>query len=83
MQLIGRFLWGMAAGVYTVLVPKFINETVPSNLKGPFGAMSQFMVTFGIVVPALLALNLPYFTFEEYNNKNCKVTSVNVRNKIF
>ena len=53
----------MAAGVYTVLVPKFINETVPRDLKGPFGAMSQFMVTFGILVPALLALHLPYFTF--------------------
>lgn len=31
-QLIGRFFWGMAAGVYTALVPKFINETAPMEL---------------------------------------------------
>lgn len=39
-QLVGRFMWGLAVGVFTVLVPKFINETAPSELKGPFGAMS-------------------------------------------
>lgn len=39
-MLTGRFLWGMAAGVYTVLVPKFINETAPNEYKGPFGAFS-------------------------------------------
>jgi hypothetical protein len=53
----------MAAGVYTVLVPKFINETAPSELKGPFGAISQIMVTVGILLVALLALRIPYFTF--------------------
>jgi cyanate permease len=39
-QLIGRFIWGLSVGVFTVLVPKFINETAASELKGPFGAMS-------------------------------------------
>lgn len=40
LQLVGRFFWGLAAGVYTVLVPKFINETAPSEYRGPLGAMS-------------------------------------------
>ena len=62
LQLIGRFIWGMAAGVYTVLVPKFINETAPCELKGPFGGISQVMVTAGILMVAILALPIPYFT---------------------
>ena len=63
MQILGRILWGMAAGVYTVLVPKYINETAPTELQGPFGTFSQIMVTLGILLVALLALRIPYFTF--------------------
>lgn len=40
MQLIGRFIWGLSGGVYTVLVPKFIVEAAPNELKGAFGAIS-------------------------------------------
>jgi hypothetical protein len=36
----GRFLFGMAAGAFTVFVPKFINEISPKEFKGPFGAIS-------------------------------------------
>ena len=39
-QLVGRFIWGIAAGVNTVLVPKFITETAPKELNGTFGAIS-------------------------------------------
>ena len=39
-QICGRLLLGISIGIFSVLVPKFINETVPSELKGPFGAMS-------------------------------------------
>jgi len=38
--MICRFFYGMAVGAFTVIVPKFINETVPQQLKGPYGAMS-------------------------------------------
>lgn len=67
LQLVGRFFWGMATGVYTVLVPKFITETAPNELKGPFGAISQLLVTLGIFVAAQLAIRIPYFTFQETN----------------
>ena len=36
----GRFLFGMAAGAFTVFVPKFISEISPKEYKGPFGAIS-------------------------------------------
>jgi MFS family permease len=38
--LTGRLLYGMSAGTFTVLCPKFISEVAPTEYKGPFGAMS-------------------------------------------
>lgn len=58
-QVIGRTLLGASIGIFSVLVPKFINETAPSEYKGPYGVMSQFMITFGILVSSLLGLNIP------------------------
>ncbi len=62
-------------GVFSVLVPKFINETAPSELKGPFGAMSQFMITFGILVVALIGLAIPYFSFSNINDP-CQIMQI-------
>ena len=38
--LVGRFIWGLGAGSFTVFVPKFINETAPTEKKGTFGPLS-------------------------------------------
>lgn len=57
--LIGRFIFGLAAGAFTVFVPKFINETAPTEFKGPLGAMSQFMTTVGIVIPSAFGIFIP------------------------
>ena len=46
--LIGRLIQGLAAGSFTVFCPLYINETSPSDLKGPAGAMFQVIVAFGI-----------------------------------
>ena len=35
-----RFVYGLAIGAYTIFVPKFINETTPTELKGPYGGIS-------------------------------------------
>lgn len=55
----GRFLYGMAAGSYSVFVPKFINEVAPLEYKGPFGGISQFMLTLGIFMAALICIPIP------------------------
>ncbi len=60
LQMACRFFYGMAAGAFTVMVPKFINETAPHELKGPYGALSQISITVGIFVCALLGLPVPY-----------------------
>ena len=54
-----RFVYGLAIGALTVFVPKFINETTPTELKGPYGGISQIMCCLGILVPSLLALLIP------------------------
>jgi MFS family permease len=56
---VGRFLFGLAAGSFTVFVPSFINELTPTELKGPFGSATQLLVTFGILVSNLLGIPLP------------------------
>lgn len=67
-QMVCRLFYGMASGAYTVMVPKFINETAPQELKGPFGAMSQISVTVGIFVCALLGLPLVDYENDDYVN---------------
>ena len=66
-QMVCRFFYGMAAGAFTVMVPKFINETAPQELKGPYGALSQISITVGIFVCALLGLPVPYDDGESFN----------------
>jgi MFS family permease len=38
--LVGRFIWGIGAGSFTVLTPKFINETSPLEKKGFYGTFN-------------------------------------------
>lgn len=38
--LIGRFIYGLACGSFSVFVPLYINETAPIELKGPMGVMT-------------------------------------------
>ena len=56
---IGRFLWGIGYGAFSVLSAKFINEITPIELIGPFGAMNQLSLTFGAALPCTLALAYP------------------------
>ena len=37
---IGRFIWGVAYGAFSVVCAKMINEIVPIELIGPFGAVN-------------------------------------------
>jgi len=56
---IGRFIWGVAYGAFSVVCTKMINEFTPIELIGPFGAMNQLSLTFGAALPSTLALAYP------------------------
>lgn len=57
--LVGRFIYGIANGSFSVFVPLFINETAPIEMKGPIGVMTQLFITMGIMISFLIGLVIP------------------------
>lgn len=54
--IIGRILQGICVGIYTSLVPVFINEISPLELTGTFGTFSSSFIALGIIVTNILAI---------------------------
>lgn len=74
---IGRFLYGAAAGGYSVFCPKYISEIAPTAIKGPAGCLTQICVTFGILVANALGL-IPFdadgeSSMSDDNKDKCKL----------
>ena len=38
--ILGRFIFGMAAGAFSVFCPKFTSEIAPAEYRGPLGAIN-------------------------------------------
>ncbi|CDW77776.1 sugar transporter family protein [Stylonychia lemnae] len=57
----GRFIYGLATGSFSVLVP--INEAAPTELKGPLGAVTQILITVGIMIAFFLGIPIPKFDY--------------------
>lgn len=51
---LGRFISGIGAGAAVVVVPIYISEIAPPEEKGLFGALTQVMINFGILIAQLL-----------------------------
>lgn len=52
--IVGRLLQGMSGGVIAVVVPLYLAECLPSNVRGRGTAVFQFMLTLGIVLAAFV-----------------------------
>ena len=50
----GRLLSGLGCGAAVVVVPIYISEISPLGYKGLFGATTQIMINFGILIAQLL-----------------------------
>merc|ERR1719481_1160427 len=48
--LVGRLVVGLTAGLNTVLVPMYVSEIAPVNLRGGLGVFNQLAVTSGIFI---------------------------------
>ena len=48
--IIGRFIYGYAAGAFSVFCPKYISEVSPVEVQGQTGSLVQVSVTMGILV---------------------------------
>ena len=58
MIFIGRFLIGLACGFFTGLVPLYISEIAPVDIRGQIGVVNQLGVTTGILVSQILGLEV-------------------------
>lgn len=63
--IIGRFIYGMAAGIFSVAVPGFFNELCPTELKGALGGSIQILLNTGILIASALGLVVPDITKDE------------------
>jgi MFS family permease len=53
------------------MVPKYLNETIPFEYKGPIGALSQCMITLGIFWASILG----YIFMDKNQIQDPQVTS--------
>ena len=44
---VGRFIWGLAFGAFSVCVPKFVDEINPVEYGGSFGAIVNLFCVIG------------------------------------
>jgi len=55
--LVGRLVVGLTAGLNTVLVPMYVSEIAPVDLRGSLGVFNQLAVTSGIFLGQILGLS--------------------------
>ncbi|KAL0280738.1 UNVERIFIED_CONTAM: hypothetical protein PYX00_001954 [Menopon gallinae] len=53
---IGRFIIGVNCGLNTSLVPMYISEIAPLNLRGGLGTVNQLAVTLGLAISQILGI---------------------------
>ncbi|XP_024936497.1 glucose transporter type 1 isoform X6 [Cephus cinctus] len=56
MLFFGRFVIGVNCGLNTSLVPMYISEIAPLNLRGGLGTVNQLAVTVGLLVSQVLGI---------------------------
>ncbi|XP_015117078.1 glucose transporter type 1 isoform X6 [Diachasma alloeum] len=56
MLFLGRFVIGINCGLNTSLVPMYISEIAPLNLRGGLGTVNQLAVTVGLLISQVLGI---------------------------
>lgn len=56
MLVVGRLVIGFNCGLYTILVPMYISEIAPLNLRGGLGTVNQLALTIGFLLSQILGL---------------------------
>jgi MFS family permease len=56
---LGRFMFGISGGVLSAVMSISMNETVPKELYGSFGAMTNFYILLGLLISAAFGGVLP------------------------
>jgi len=59
---IGRLITGLSIGCNGVLCPTYISEVAPAKIRGTLSSCYQLMITFGIIVAAIINSIVWYYT---------------------
>ena len=70
---IGRLMYGLAAGHANIIMSKSINETVPSDLSGQFGIMTNGFISIGIMLSLFMGMVLTEDKAEYANDEGWRV----------
>eukprot|EP01054_Gregarina_sp_Poly1_P004421 Gregarina_sp_Poly_1__4420@NODE_2384_length_2199_cov_2205_443246_g1518_i0_p1_GENE_NODE_2384_length_2199_cov_2205_443246_g1518_i0NODE_2384_length_2199_cov_2205_443246_g1518_i0_p1_ORF_typecomplete_len525_score54_42Sugar_tr/PF00083_24/6_3e95MFS_1/PF07690_16/2_3e14MFS_1/PF07690_16/1_6e11TRI12/PF06609_13/4e08TRI12/PF06609_13/5_9MFS_3/PF05977_13/2_1e05MFS_3/PF05977_13/0_018MFS_2/PF13347_6/1_6e03MFS_2/PF13347_6/8_1e07MFS_2/PF13347_6/21MFS_4/PF06779_14/1_4_NODE_2384_length_2199_cov_2205_443246_g1518_i078 len=54
-----RLLVGYAVGLVSVVVPVYMSEVTPANVRGQYGVFHQLFITIGILIGTVIGLPLP------------------------
>ncbi|XP_061447174.1 solute carrier family 2, facilitated glucose transporter member 4 isoform X1 [Rhineura floridana] len=57
MMIIGRFLIGAFSGFASGLVPMYVGEISPTNLRGALGTLNQLAIVIGILIAQVFGLD--------------------------
>lgn len=57
-MIIGRFLVGLGIGISSALVPLYISEISPTEIRGALGSVNQLFICIGILVALVAGLPL-------------------------
>lgn len=63
---VARFLAGLAVGAATAVVPTYLAEIAPSEIRGAIGVSNQFTVCFGILVTSVVGYRYYFDAFVEF-----------------
>lgn len=64
---LGRFTTGLGVGLYTFLVPLYLNEVCPVEMSGKVGTLVQIQINVGVIVAYAFTLVLPT---EDYDSSS-------------
>ena len=54
--MVGRFIGGLYSGLFSGILPLYLNELAPKNLRGLAGTMNQLFIVIGILVTNIFGL---------------------------
>ena len=57
--ILARVLIGFPVGIYTTIIPSYISEIAPEDMKGLFGCCHQLALAFGLFVDTVIGIYLP------------------------
>lgn len=56
---VGRFIFGFCSGIFMIIAPRMLDETVPTHLINSFGVYTNIYANLGVMTVLLLGADLP------------------------